>query len=137
MTMEEQKYGIIKMISGEEIIAEIIAEDDTHTTLANPIQIHRRIARDGTSQLAVSYWFHLTDDDHFKIKNDTIVALSSKIEDNALQHYLNFITTRTGVIGPNEQQQEEYYSKLEQRFEEMMQEQDFRELGLDANTTIH
>ena len=137
MTMEEQKYGIIKMISGEEIIAEIVNEDDTHTTLANPIQVHRRIARDGTSQLAVSYWFHLTDDDHFKIKNDTIVALSSKIEDNALQQYLNFVTARTEVIGPTDQQQEEYYSRLEQRFEEMMQEQDFRELGLDANTTIH
>jgi predicted transport protein len=137
MNMIEPTYGVIKMISGEEIIAEIIDEDDLHLTLLNPIQIHRRIARDGSSQLAASYWFHFSEDDHFKIKKDKIVALSSKIEDNALQQYIHFVTTRTEVIGPSDQQQEEYYSILEKKFEEILRQQDFQELVLDANTTIH
>lgn len=137
MTMKEHKYGIFKLITGEEIISEFITHDETHLVLTNPVQVHRTVMRDGSPQLAVSHYMIFADTDNFKIKTDRIVALSPKIEDNALQHYLHFVTTRNEVISGDANKQEEYYSKLEAKFEEMMQQADFEDLQIDANTTIH
>jgi hypothetical protein len=135
--MEERKYGIFKLITGEEIISEFVTHDDNHLVLSNPVQVHRTIRRDGMPQFAVSHYMMFADSNHFKIKTDRIVALSPKIEDNALQHYLHFVDTRDEVISGDAKQQEEYYSKLEAKFEEMIQDYNFKELVPDANTTIH
>ena len=131
------KYGTFKLISGEEIISEYYVDDDKHIVLNNPVQIHRTISNAGPL-LSVSHWLVFSDTNNFKIKTDRIVALSPKVEDNALAHYINFVQSRGDyVMASTSEKQEEFYSQLEAKMRQLHDDEVFREEGPEANTTIH
>jgi hypothetical protein len=81
------------------------------------------------------------DKNNFKIKTDRIVALSPKVEDNALAHYMNFVQSRgEHVMASTSEKQEEFYSQLEAKIKQLREDGLFNEELFeipDANTTIH
>jgi|TARA_R110002050_G_scaffold283875_3_gene432783 hypothetical protein len=140
MINSTMKYGTFKLISGEEIISEYYVDDDKHIVLSNPVQIHRSITQHGPV-LSVSHWLMFADKNNFKIKTDRIVALSPKVEDNALAHYMNFVQSRgEHVMASTSEKQEEFYSQLEAKIKQLREDGLFDEELFetpDANTTIH
>jgi hydroxyethylthiazole kinase-like sugar kinase family protein len=137
MINSTMKYGTFKLISGEEIISEYYVDDDNHIVLNNPVQIHRTITAAGP-MLSVSHWLVFSESNNFKIKTDRIVALSPKVEDNALAHYVNFVQSRGDyVMAQTSEKQEEFYSQLEEKMRQLQEDQVFQDEGPEANTTIH
>ena len=131
------KYGTFKLISGEELISEYYVDDDKHIVLNNPVQIHRTITPHGPV-LSVSHWLVFADQDTFKIKTDRIVALSPKVEDNALAQYINYAQSRgEHVMASSSDKQEEFYSRLEAKMQQLQQDGLFEDELPDANTVIH
>jgi len=118
------KYGVIKLISGEEVISAYSIGPDNIVELTDPVVIHRQSTALGP-MLACSHWLLFNKQNSIKIKSDRIVALIPELEDNALRHYLNFVQTKDKVLSPEDlQAEEEAYRHLE-------------ELLPEANTTIH
>jgi len=143
MINNTMKYGTFKLISGEELISEYYVDEDNHIVLNRPVQIHRSNSPLGPI-LSVSHWMVFSESDSFKIKTDRIVALSPKIEDNALAHYKKFSVQRGNMVMDNvadEHKQEEFYSRLEAKMREMMEGDPDAEylsnMEPDANTIIH
>jgi hypothetical protein len=122
------KYGVIKLISGEEVISQYQVGPDNIIELTNPVVIHRQSTAIGP-MLACSHWLLFNKQNTIKIKSDRIVALIPELEDNALTHYLNFVQNKDRVMSPEDiiadiNTEEEAYRSLEEELPE-------------ANTTIH
>ena len=73
----------IKLLSGEELIAEIQDSDDDTTTLKNPVAIAVH-PQDGGRVMVP--WIPYSDDIQYVIKNSSIVLISS-IRNNLLDAY--------------------------------------------------
>lgn len=120
------KYGVIKLISGEEVISQYDITPDKFVELTNPVVIHRQSTPIGP-MLACSHWLLFNKQNSIKIKSDRIVALIPELEDNALRHYLNFVQSKDRVLSPEEiLTEEEAYQALEEQYELP-----------SSNTTIH
>ncbi|MGY8867041.1 MAG: hypothetical protein ACKVJK_15710 [Methylophagaceae bacterium] len=117
------KYGVIKLISGEEVIAEYQVTPDKYVELKNPVVIHRQSSPIGPL-LACSHWLLFSKQNCIKIKSDRIVALIPELEDNALRHYLDFVQREDKVLSPQDIITQEEAYRLEEELPE-------------ANTTIH
>ena len=118
------KYGVIKLISGEEVISEYQVTPDKFVELKNPVVIHRQSSPIGP-MLACSHWLLFSKQNSIKIKSDRIVALIPELEDNALRHYLDFVQNKDRVLSPEDiLTEEEAYRTLEEELPA-------------ANTTIH
>ena len=118
------KYGVIKLISGEEVISQYQVGPDNMVELTNPIVIHRQSSVVGP-MLACSHWLLFNKQNSIKIKSDRIVALIPELEDNALSHYLRFVQHEDRVLSPKDIiTEEEAYRSLEEELP-------------TANTTIH
>lgn len=117
------KYGVIKLISGEEVISEYQVTPDNFVELMNPVVIHRQPSPIGP-MLACSHWLLFSKQNSIKIKSDRIVALIPELEDNALRHYLDFVQKEDKVLSPEDILTQEKAYRLEEQLPE-------------ANTTIH
>lgn len=118
------KYGVVKLISGEEVISQYSIGPDKLVELTNPVVIHRQSSPIGP-MLACSHWLLFNKQNSIKIKSDRIVALIPELEDNALRHYLNFVQKEDKVMSPEDiLTEEEAYRTLEEELPA-------------ANTTIH
>jgi|TARA_R110002074_G_scaffold111702_4_gene239565 hypothetical protein len=117
------KFGVIKLISGEELISQYKVCSDNHVELTDPVVIHKQTTAIGP-MLACSHWLLFNKQNTLKIKSDRIVALIPELEDNALRHYLLFVQSKDKVMSPEEITNEEETYRLEEEH-------------LEANTTIH
>lgn len=120
---KDMKYGVLKLISGEEVISQYKICPDNFVELTDPVVIHKQASPVGP-MLACSHWLLFNKQNTVKIKSDRIVALIPELEDNALRHYLYFVQNKDSVISPEETitEEESYFLEDEQ---------------LEANTTIH
>ena len=87
------KFGVIKLISGEELISQYKVCSDNHVELTDPVVIHKQTTAIGP-MLACSHWLLFNKQNTLKIKSDRIVALIPELEDNALRHYLLFVQSK-------------------------------------------
>jgi hypothetical protein len=117
------KYGVIKLISGEEVITEYKICPDNIVELTDPVVIHKQSSPIGP-MLGCSHWLLFNKNNTVRIKSDRIVALIPDLEDNALRHYLHFVQTKDSVMSPEEKNIQEETYRLEDE-------------QLEANTTIH
>ena len=89
--------------------------------------------------MSVSHWLMFTEENEIVLERKNIVALKFGIEDNTIQHYLNFTRDKGEIInfkGPSKL--EDLVRQLGEKalahrddYDEFMEEQDA------ANTTIH
>jgi hypothetical protein len=118
------KYGVIKLISGEEVITEYKICPDNIVELTDPVVIHKQSSPIGP-MLGCSHWLLFNKNNTVRIKSDRIVALIPELEDNALRHYLDFVQNKDRVLSPEDiLTEEEAYRTLEEELPA-------------ANTTIH
>lgn len=139
MINSNMKYGVIKLISGEELISQYEVTEDHKLLLTNPVVIHRQTTSVGP-MLACSHWLLFNKRDSVAIKSDRVVALLPDLEDNALRHYLDFVQRKEVVASPEEIKQEEAaYARLERKLRELTDPNtpDWGEEVAEANTTIH
>ena len=93
--MGEEFYAIIKLVSGEEIMSLVMAEeneeDDVLLVLQNPVIMHMHMHNHG-HYIKVKPWMDLTDEDFFIIKLDKIITMTETKDKKLINVYNNYIT---------------------------------------------
>ena len=91
--MGEEFYGIIKLITGEEIFAMITVEENDGTTMLlvqNPVIM--KVLNNGTGQyVKVKPWLELSNEDMFIINYDRIVTMSEVKDEQMINFYQRYL----------------------------------------------
>ena len=91
--MEEEFYAIIKLISGEEIIALISIDEndgDPVIILQNPLTM-KMIHSPTGSYIKVKPWMELSEDDIFIIKLDRVITMTETKDSKVIDVYNTYI----------------------------------------------
>lgn len=97
---------ILRLITGEEILAEVLQNDETKVIVKNPIRIvvlqNRTKPEEPTIGLAP--WTEFSSDDQFTLDKTHIIIIMSPINEFINQYQATFskiITPQSGLILPN------------------------------------
>jgi hypothetical protein len=94
--MEEDFYGIIKLISGEEVFAKICpfddGDDDTLLMLDSPVTMETIVVRQlGMTTIKVSPWIKMSDEDLFIIKMDKIITVTEVSDKDLIKMHIKYV----------------------------------------------
>ena len=91
--MGEEFYGIIKLITGEEIFAMITVEENNGSPMLlvqNPVIM--KVLNNGTGQyVKVKPWLELSNEDMFIINYDRIVTMSEVKDEQMINFYQRYL----------------------------------------------
>jgi hypothetical protein len=91
--MEEEFYCVLKLVSGEEILSVVSADNTTDETLLilqNPVTMKMVQASDGNSYLKMQSWMQLTEEDMFIIKLDKVITMTEISDEKLISIYQNY-----------------------------------------------
>ena len=91
--MGDEFYAIIKLISGEEIIALVSVDEndgDPLILLQNPLTM-KMIHSSTGSYIKVKPWMELSDDDIFIIRLDRVITMTETKDKKVIQVYESYI----------------------------------------------
>ena len=109
--MDEEFHSIIKLISGEEILALVCVDEndgDPVITLKHPI-IMKMIANSRGMYVKVKPWVELSDEEIFVIKGDKILTMTETKNKKLIALYNNYVNDDpevpnfTGQVKPSEE----------------------------------
>ena len=109
--MDEEFHSIIKLISGEEILALVCVDDndgDPVITVKHPI-IMKMIANSRGMYVKVKPWVELSDEEIFVIKGDKILTMTETKNNKLIALYNNYVNDDpevpnfTGQVKPSEE----------------------------------
>ena len=109
--MDEEFHSIIKLISGEEILALVCVDDndgDPVITVKHPI-IMKMIANSRGMYVKVKPWVELSDEEIFIIKGDKILTMTETKNKKLIALYNNYVNhdpevpNFTGQVKPSEE----------------------------------
>tara|TARA_B100001778_G_C18362408_1_gene527021 strand:+ start:267 stop:689 length:423 start_codon:yes stop_codon:yes gene_type:complete len=93
--MGEEFYAIIKLVSGEEIMSVVMADDNNDEViliLQNPVIM--QMCQNGVGHyIKVKPWMDLNDEDMHIIKLDKVITMSETTNKKLISIYDNFIET--------------------------------------------
>ena len=140
--------AILKLMNGDEIIAEVLKDEEDSYTISQPVQVHRNVSPINTEVIRCSYWLLFIDSSTIKIEKKNVLVFSKDINKNVVKHYDYFLkNAEFGFID------HEHESDRVDRLEEIVEraEEEYKKRMLDgddepslkdllyktANTTIH
>ena len=137
--------AILKLMNGEEIIAEIIKDEKDSYTISQPVQVHRNISPVNTEVIRCSYWLLFSDNTEIKIEKKNVLVISKDINKNVVKHYDYFLkNAEYGVIDQEDRidRMDEIVERAEEEYKKRMLDGDDEPSLKDllyktANTTIH
>ena len=109
--MDEEFHSIIKLISGEEILALVCVDDNDGApviTVKHPI-IMKMIANSRGMYVKVKPWVELSDEEIFVIKGDKILTMTETKNKKLIALYNNYVNDDpevpnfTGQVKPSEE----------------------------------
>ena len=93
--MGEEFYAIIKLISGEEILALVCVDQETREEhiliLHHPVIMHMINHPGGASYVKVKSWIELADDDIFVLKYDRVMTITESRDQKIISIYNKYI----------------------------------------------
>lgn len=93
--MEEEFYGIIKLISGEEIFAKVCPfeeNDETILMLDCPVTMETVTIRHlGMTAVKVNPWIKMSDDDLFIVNIDKIITVTEVSDKNLIKMHTKYV----------------------------------------------
>ena len=105
---EEEFYGVVKLSSGEELLAKIILTEEEGETLAfmqDPvgIQVINKAVDENKMMKAMGFhkWMQLSDEEFFIIREKDIIAVASMSKEVVLM-YETFLTSNDIKLDNNE-----------------------------------
>jgi hypothetical protein len=93
--MEEEFYGIIKLISGEEVFAKICPcddEGDTLLMLESPVTMETITVRHlGVTTIKVSPWVKMSDEDLFIVHMDKVITIIETYDKDLIKMHKKYV----------------------------------------------
>lgn len=138
-------YAVLKLMNGDEIIAEVLEDTKESYKISQPVQIHRHISPVNSEVVRCSYWLLFSEKHEIDIDKKHVLVMSGDISKNVVKHYEFFLKhAEYGVIESEHDHLEEMVERAEQEYKEKIMNKDdedkpsLRDLLLaPANTTIH
>lgn len=100
--MEEDFYSLVKLVSGEEIIARVSPCDEDDRTiliLENPILIKDIVTtKMGIRAYRVEPWIKVVEDDMFFIDLDKVITMSEITDRDTIQMYRRYLRDKSKDI---------------------------------------
>ena len=91
--MEDDFYATLKLKTGEEVFALVIASEEENRTMLvvhNPVIITAIKAKDSVVGYRLEPWLKTTREDMFVINMDNIITLSESMDDEMILMHQNF-----------------------------------------------
>ena len=141
--------AILKLMNGDEIIAEVLKDEKDSYTISQPVQVHRNISPMNTEVIRCSYWLLFSDSSTIKIEKKNGLVFSKDINKNVVKHYDYFLkNAEFGLMHDHEHESdrvdrlEEIVERAEEEYKKRMLDGDDEPSVKDllyktANTTIH
>ena len=138
--------AVLKLMNGDEIIAEVLKDEDDSYTISQPVQVHRNISPVNTEVIRCSYWLLFSDSSTIKIEKKNVLVFSKDINKSVIKHYDYFLkNAEFGIIDQESDRVdrlEEIVERAEQEYKKKMLDGDEEPGIMDllyktANTTIH
>jgi hypothetical protein len=142
-------HAVIKLMNGEEIVAEVFNEDNDTIKLCEPVQIHRVITPNGYEMIKCSHWLLFSNKPEILLEKKHILLMVNDINEKVLTHYNFFIkhAKNKGLEhhGDFVERAEQIYKEQQLQRQEMIEDGDMEQADLNfevllrntANTTIH
>ena len=93
--MEEEFYGIIKWVSGEEVFAKICPFDDDSDTLLmleSPVTMETITVRHlGVTTIKVSPWVKMSDEDLFIVHMDKVITITETYDKDLIKMHKKYV----------------------------------------------
>ena len=141
------EYAVLKLMNGDEIIAEIIEDNKDTYKVSQPVQIHRHMTPVHQEMVRCSYWLLFSQKPEVVIDKKNVLVYSGDINQNVVKHYEYFKEhAEYDVIYTDdftEKAEQEFKEEMTKRVRQKLDEEGddgstLRDLILSpANTTIH
>jgi hypothetical protein len=147
MTTDLDKYVVLKLISGEELIGQLVKEDDYALDLQFPMivrHINRSVGGFPAESLILSTYSHFCADDQFTFNKQHIIVmkdLDPRYVDEYHHSVDDFINQSTSPQAQNPEELKDLSEKLKSLFKDRLsEEEDYPEmisLNHDGIKIIH
>lgn len=121
--------ALIKLVTGEQLVARVQDNNDGTVTLFDPLLVERMAGWRGT-QMVVSDWLPFAKEAFITISTDKIVAFKYGLEDNAITNYEQFVNKTVEPLDHHEEYTEEEIKEALDVLPEILHR-------MQSNTTIH
>ena len=105
--MGDEFYAIIKLVSGEELLALVSIDEndgDPLVVMQNPITMKVLHSSHGM-HIKVKSWLEMASDDFFIVKPDKIITMTETTDDRLIDIYTNYIEDEDSIDVYNPQQE--------------------------------
>ena len=105
--MGDEFYAIIKLVSGEELLALVSIDEndgDPLVVMQNPITMKALHSSHGM-HIKVKSWLEMASDDFFIVKPDKIITMTETTDDRLIDIYTNYIEDEDSIDVYNPQQE--------------------------------
>ena len=148
MTADLDRYVVIKLISGEELIGTLVKEDDYDIKIQFPMmvkKVNRLLGDMPVESIVLGTYSHFCADDEFTFNKQHIIVLK-EMDPSYIEEYHRSVDDFIGASAPDPQpynpnEVQELTDKLKNMFRDKLSEdEDYPEiisLNINGNKTLH
>ena len=122
-------YGLLKLTTGEELIAKVVSDDGGNYLIEDPVQMFRNVAPNGMTWIQCSHWLLFNKTNIITVHKSKVIAIADDLHENIISNYERFL--KEGYTEMDAQNED--IAEQRKRTKRMVEA-----LGVgDANTTYH
>jgi len=84
-------FSLVKLITGEELLTQVVKENDSELVLRDPIIVYRHLAPGGMTLIQCSSWMLFNKSGKVVLGKDKIVASVNDLRDDVIDNYKQFV----------------------------------------------
>ena len=87
----EGYYSLLKLTTGEELIAKVVNDDGGNYLIEDPVHMFRNVAPNGMTWIQCSHWLLFNKTSLVNVKKDHVLAIVEDLNDNVIINYKTFL----------------------------------------------
>ena len=84
-------YGLLKLTTGEELIAKVVSDDGGKYLIEDPVQMFRNVAPNGMTWIQCSHWLLFNKSSLVNIRKEHVLAIVEDLNANVIVNYKTFL----------------------------------------------
>ena len=77
-------YGLLKLTTGEELIAKVVSDDGGNYLIEDPVQMFRNVAPNGMTWIQCSHWLLFNKSSLVNIRKEHVLAIVEDLNGNVI-----------------------------------------------------
>ena len=87
----EGYYSLLKLTTGEELIAKVVSDDGGNYLIEDPVQMFRNVAPNGMTWIQCSHWLLFNKSSLVNIRKEHVLAIVEDLNANVIINYKTFL----------------------------------------------